>query len=131
MAITSKLCRQLEKRARGLLDLPNAYSNKHFSFILMKRRVVSIGWNLTFHTHPMAKKYGHRFSSIHSELKAIQNFPYPPAMLSKCKIVNIRIMKDGSLGIAKPCRFCTRMIKELNIKETWFTNREGVFENGT
>ena len=119
---------KLVKLSYEMLDLPCG-RNKHFSFILIRNKILSIGYNLGFKTNPMAKRYGHRFNSIHSELASIKNFPYPPSVLSKCKIVNIRIMKDGTLGMAKPCIYCSKLLADFDLNEIWYTNRQGNFEN--
>ena len=118
---------KLVKLSYGMLDLPDS-KYKHFSFILSKNKILSVGYNLGFKTHPLAKKYGHRFSSIHAELKAFQNFPYSPSLLSKCKMVNIRIMANKTLGMARPCQYCSNLLKDFNLTEIWYTNRQGKFE---
>ena len=110
-----------------MLDLPDSRS-KHFSFILIRNKILSSGFNLGFKTNPLSKKYGYRFNSIHSELKAIKNFPYPPSFLSKCKIVNVRIMANGELGMSKPCKKCQKLLSDFDISDVWYSNRNGEFE---
>lgn len=110
-----------------MLDLPESRF-KHFSFILMRNKTLSVGYNLGFTTHPLAKKYGYRFSSIHSELKAIKNFPYSLDVLSKCKMVNIRIMKNKKLGMAKPCHICSKLLLDFELNEIWYTDEKGKFK---
>jgi len=118
---------KLVKLSHKMLDLPDV-RNKHFSFILMRNKILSVGYNLGFKTNPLAKKYGHRFSSTHAELMVIKNFPYPPSLLSKCKIVNIRIMTNGNLSMARPCKYCAKMLKDFDLTEIWYTNWQGKFE---
>uniref|UniRef100_A0A6M3LX63 Putative CMP/dCMP deaminase zinc-binding n=1 Tax=viral metagenome TaxID=1070528 RepID=A0A6M3LX63_9ZZZZ len=118
---------KLVKLSYSMLDLPDS-KYKHFSFILSKNKILSVGYNLGFKSHPLAKQYGYRFNAIHSELKAIQNFPYPPANLSKCKIVNIRIMANNNLGMSRPCFYCSKLLNDFNLTEIWYTNRQGKFE---
>jgi len=117
---------KLVKLARTMLDLPTS-RNRHFSFLLVRNKVLSVGYSLGYTTHPLAKKYGHRFNAIHSELSVIKNFPYPPSLLSKCKIVNIRIMRDGSLGMSRPCKHCQQLLHDLDITDIWYTNEQGEF----
>jgi len=110
-----------------MLDLPDS-RHKHFSFILIRNKILAVGYNLSYKTNPLAKKYGYYLSSIHSELAAVKNFPYPPSGLSKCKMVNIRIMANNELGMSRPCKNCQRLLKDFDISEVWHTNRDGEFE---
>lgn len=118
---------KLVKLSRQMIDLPDSKA-KHFSFIMIRNKILSSGYNLGFTTHPLAKKYGHRFNSIHSELAAITNFPFPPVFLSKCKIVNVRIKANGDLGMAKPCKHCACLLADFRLSEVWYTNKQGEFE---
>jgi deoxycytidylate deaminase len=34
-------------------------------------------------------------------------------------------MKDGTLGMAKPCKICLNKIKEYGIKKVFYTNENG------
>ena len=118
---------KLVKLSRQMLDLPDSKS-KHFSFILMRNKILSIGYNSGWKTSPIAKQYGYRFNNIHSELAAIKNFPYPPSAMSKCKIVNIRIKANGQLSMAKPCKNCAKLLKDFDLTDIWYTNWHGEFE---
>jgi tRNA(Arg) A34 adenosine deaminase TadA len=117
--VNSQLFNKLCKIAKSLR---NDSRYKHFSFILHKKRIVSVGWNNTNKSHPIAKKYGHRFNSRHSEVHAVSKFPYRIKKLRDCVIVNIRLTKKGKIAISKPCRFCQQFLAEIRIKEVWFTN---------
>lgn len=114
-------------KARALYDLPHGRC-KHFTFILKRNKVVSVGWNNTIKTHPMAATYGHKFFAIHSELSALRNFPFPIGELANFDMVNIRIRKDDTLAIAKPCEACERMLVAFRPRSLWFTNNLGNFE---
>ena len=118
---------KLVNLSRQMLDLPDSKS-KHFSFILMRNKILSVGWNLGWKSSPIAKRYGHRFNSTHAELAVIKNFPYPPSLMSKCKLVNIRIKANGQLSMAKPCKHCAKLLEDFNITDIWYTNWHGEFE---
>lgn len=118
---------KLIKLARQLLNgVPSR--QKHFSFLIIRNKVVSFGFNYSFKTHPLAKKYGHRFSSTHSELKALADFPFRTSKLSDCKLINIRIMANGSLGMSKPCNHCQVMLRDYGIKVIVYTDWRGKFQ---
>jgi deoxycytidylate deaminase len=104
--ITKKTRNRLIDVSRELIHLPPT-RHKHFSFLLFKKKIVSIGWNNGFKSHPIANRYGHRFDCIHSELSCLINCNTD---LNKLILVNIRLMSDGTLGRAFPCRHCNNML---------------------
>jgi len=118
----------LIRKSKKLLELIPPSKHRHITFLLIRRRVVSIGWSKAFKSHPMGQNYGPRFNSIHSELDAILNFEYPPFMLHNVTMVNLRFAMDGKMSMSKPCINCQKMIKDFGITEVYYTNREGNFE---
>jgi len=118
---------KLVKLSHKMLELPTT-TNKHFSFLLIRNKILASGYSIGWKTNPLAKKYGYRFNNIHSEMSVIKNFPYPPAMLSKCTLVNIRIMKSGQLGMARPCHHCSKLLQDFDLTNVWYTNWQGKFE---
>jgi deoxycytidylate deaminase len=117
---------QLVSLARCHIDKPDS-GQRHFSFILNKRHIVSMGWNRGFQTHPLAARYGHRFNSIHAELDAIRRAVIYPKDFRNCTMINIRIKRDGSLGLARPCRACQKMLRDFQFKKILYSNNEGSF----
>jgi deoxycytidylate deaminase len=87
--------------------------------------VISVGWNKSFKTHPIAKKLGCRFDSIHSELDVINSFPYKISELHKYTLVNIRLMADNTLGISKPCEFCEQLLTIFPVKKIVYSTPKG------
>jgi deoxycytidylate deaminase len=110
-----------------MLDLPDT-KYKHFSFLIRRNKIVSVGYNLSFHTHPIAKKYKYRFSNIHSELAAIKNFPYSPSLLYKYTMVNVRIMGNGCIGLSKPCDKCQQLLLDFDIRKVLYSIHGGDFK---
>lgn len=110
------------------LDMPTS-SKKHFSFIVERNKIISYGWNNGYRTCPISARYGHRFSGIHSELAAIRNFPYPPVFLSQYRIVNLRVLSAGTLGLSKPCVYCQKMLFDFGISDIWYSTNTGEFIN--
>jgi deoxycytidylate deaminase len=109
---------------RSLKSVPNA-RNRHFSFILLRNRILSVGWNDGHKTHPKAKELGYRFDNIHSELAVILNFTYSLELLRRCSLVNIRVNRLGQLRMAMPCKQCLPWILSLNIGDIWYTDHTG------
>lgn len=102
--------------------------NKHFSFILDKNKILSIGWNDAWCTHPLSNRLGYRFSAIHSEVSAILRYKGDKQRLKKCILINTRINMLGEFSISKPCSICQNFIKNVGFKRVYFTNHQGVLE---
>lgn len=113
--------------ARSLLYLPQS-KFKHFTFICERNKIVCTGFNTSFKTHTIAHKFGHRFSCIHSELSAINCFKYKLSLLSKYRIINVRIHADGSLGNSRPCIHCQYMLSSFGIRRIMYSTKNGFVE---
>ena len=106
---------RLVDKAIELLELPKGRC-KHFTFIMRKKRIVSLGWNLGFCTHPKAKVIGYKFNNVHSELHALINFDYPKDFFKRCIIVNVRLNIFGQIRMSRPCELCQTMLRSLEPK---------------
>lgn len=122
--IARRLHKKLIDVAENLYHLPDG-RQKHFSFLVERNNIVSVGWNQSFKTHPLAFKFGHRFYSTHSELHAIRNFPYHISELADYKFINLRLMGDHSIGIAKPCFCCQNMLEMFGIYNVYYSTSNG------
>jgi len=114
----------LIKHAREHVELPCKYSANqcHFTYIMDGSRIVSWGYNKVKKTHPLAKKYGHLFNCIHSELDALIK---ARDSLDKCKVVNVRIKKNGNVGLSKPCPQCQKMLEDHGVERVYYTTENG------
>jgi deoxycytidylate deaminase len=107
---------------------------RHFSFIIDKNKIVSIGLN-SLKTHPKNLKYNYvnknnqSISNIvgtHSELSAVIKLGEEDC--SGLTLVNTRINRNDELDFSAPCSGCLDMIKQLNFKNIYYSNTEGRFE---
>lgn len=98
----------------------------HFSFILSKNKIVSVGEEQRWKTHPLAVKYGYKYPTIHSELDAFRNLP-AKYKNSKLSLINIRISPTGKFGMSRPCKYCRGWVEEI-FDQIWYTNEHGVFQ---
>lgn len=80
-------------------------------------RILSEGVNSYTKTHPKQAEYAKRMGDpdrifLHAEIAALvkcnRGIPY--------KIKIVRKLKNGQLGLAKPCPICNAAIKEAGIK---------------
>ena len=106
---------------------------RHFSFIMDKNKILSIGLNSP-KTHPLNLKYNYvnknkeKISNIvgtHSELSAVIKFGEEDC--SGLILVNTRINRNNKLDYSAPCNGCSDMVRQLNFKEVWYSNANGVF----
>ena len=106
---------------------------RHFSFILDRNRIISIGMNST-KTHPMNLKYNYinknkeKISDIvgtHSELNAVIKLGIEDC--SRLTLVNTRINRNNLLDHSAPCNGCSDMIKQLNFKNVYHTDSQANF----
>jgi deoxycytidylate deaminase len=107
---------------------------RHFSFILDRNRIISIGMNST-KTHPLNLKYNYvnkdnkSISDIvgtHAELNAVIRLGEEDC--SRLTLVNTRINRNNMLDYSAPCSGCSDMIKQLDFKNVYFSNAQGKFD---
>lgn len=117
---------KLINEARNRIDIPKGTTNRlHFTFILRRNTILSVGYNNMFKTDPGAKAAGYEYGFVHSEFDAIGNFPLTPKEFNKCRVVNIRLNKQGNILLAKPCKICGPMLVNLNFREVWYSDENG------
>lgn len=106
----------------------------HTTFILKKNRIQKIGINIQ-KTHPANLRYKYygkdgedirSMVGVHSELSAI--LKYGKEDCSDCVIVNVRIDKNGNATMAKPCKGCQDLLRQIKFKKLYYTNADGDFE---
>lgn len=92
--------------------------------IVYKNKIVSIGRN-QYKTHPIMLRFCKNPEAIflHAEVDAINKATkiLNKNELAKATLVVLRIKKDGSYGMAKPCEGCQDCINHYNIKKVFYT----------
>lgn len=115
---------KLVKICQTLKNVPNG-KNKHFTFFLLKNKVVSMGWNNSWKTHPMAKLCGYRFDCVHSELSCFLRYRGDTNDLKNCTVVNVRVNNTGGIGYSKPCCKCSKLLQKIGYKKLIYIDRLG------
>lgn len=109
------------------------YKDHHLGAVLIyKNKVISMGWNST-KTSPIQKKYNilrgydveNANNRLHAEMSAILKIKDLDIDFSKVKLYVYREHKNGVKALAMPCPACQKMIKDMGIKEVWFTTENG------
>jgi len=107
---------------------------RHFSFILDRNRIISIGFNSP-KTHPLNLKYNYvnkmkqNISNIvgtHSELNAVIRLGEEDC--SGLTLINTRINRNNELDYSAPCSGCRDMAEQLSFKHIYYSNSQGKFE---
>lgn len=99
--------------------------------IFYGNKLLSIGYN-TNKTSPAQFKYNkyRNFSNnlnitiehkTHAEIMALNKIKYLDIDFAKCKLFIYRENSEGVLGICKPCPGCEKAIRDLGIKNIFYT----------
>jgi hypothetical protein len=121
-----KIESKLLRISRDLINLPNSNA-KHFTFICLRNKIISMGYNNGWKTHPAGARFGARFNAVHSELAAIKSFPWKPLDLPDCTWYNVRIHKDGTPAMSRPCISCQQLLRSFDVHNVFYTDANGVF----
>ena len=119
-----KILQKIEEIAYALEPARNG-TFFHVAAIFHKNKILSIGQN-SFKTHPLAKKFGHRNSSIHAELSSIVRFGVEDC--EGLSMAVLRIGRNGKLNLSRPCRCCQNLIQQVDIKNVYYTGGSGKWE---
>lgn len=129
------------RRAERLIEIARALKGEkqtgryfHCTFILKKRKIISIGINDYIRVHP-EWKYGPYYPSrasdtsiyhpgIHSEIDAIERLN-TDTDTSSLEFWNIHICNNGDIGCSKPCFNCSRVLNELGYKRLYYFDESG------
>ena len=93
--------------------------------------IIGIGCNCN-KTHPMQKKYNQyrkqsdsMLPKLHAEINCINSIRHLDINFSKVKLYIYRIRKDQPFGLARPYPSCMAAIKDLGIRDVYYTTNDG------
>lgn len=113
---------------------PSDQRCRHFSFIINKKKIISIGFNNP-KTHPLnlkhnfVNKYDHCIRQVvgtHSELNALLKLGYRDDY-SDLVLINTRVNRRNEIDFSMPCNGCKSMLEGMNFKKVFYTSRDGSF----
>ena len=93
-------------------------------------QVIGLGCNSN-KTHPIQKKYnryrnGEDFiPKLHAEISCLNQIKHLNINFSKVKLYIYRIRKDQPFGLSRPCPSCMAAIKDLGIRDIYYTTNDG------
>lgn len=93
--------------------------------------IISIGCNCN-KTHPLQQKYNRyrkhsdkMLPKLHAEINCTNSIRHLDINFSKVKLYIYRIRKDQPFGLSRPCPSCMAAIKDLGIKDIYYTTNDG------
>ena len=96
-----------------------------------KGMVIGLGCNCN-KTHPKQKFYNrHRIQSdellpkLHAEINCLNQLRYMDVDFTKVKLYIYRKRTDREYSIARPCKSCMAAIKDLGIRNIYYTTDDG------
>lgn len=97
-----------------------------------KGHIVAVACNLN-KTHPIQKYYNRRYREdsdgmmpkLHAEINCLNQLKHLNLNYSKIKLYIYRLRKDQPYGMARPCASCMAAIKDLGIRDIYYTTNDG------
>ena len=121
ISVQKKVMSRILQLTQNMKNIPKGRA-RHFSFLVCKNTILSIGWNDYNKTHTLAKKFGYYNGNIHSELACIVSCQRD---LKNCIMVNTRIGHNNEYLMSKPCKHCQRLLLWYNIDNILYSTIEG------
>ena len=99
--------------------------------IAYNNKIISTGFNKD-RTDPLQKKYNVERNipdctphKVHAEVDAIKHIIDLDIEWKNVSIYVYRKLKDRPFGLARPCKSCMKLIKDLGIRDVFYTTDEG------
>ena len=108
------------------------YRKTHIGCVAVYQgQVIGLGCNCN-KTHPTQKYYNRyreqsdsMLPKLHAEINCINQIKHFDINFSRVKLYIYRIRKDQPFGMARPCPSCMAAIRDLGIKNIYYTTDDG------
>ena len=108
------------------------YKKTHVGCVAVYQgQVIGLGCNCN-KTHPIQKKYNRyrkpsdsMLPKLHAEISCLNQIKHLDINFSKVKLYIYRIRKDQPFGMARPCPSCMAAIRDLSIRNIYYTTNDG------
>lgn len=118
-------------KAKQIANISDYYKTHIGCVAIYQGQVVGLGCNSN-KTHPTQKFYNRYRKSgdnflpkLHAEISCINQIKNLDINFSKVKLYIYRIRKDQPFGMARPCPSCMAAIRDLGIREIYYTTNDG------
>ena len=123
--------RRYFNKARNVATISD-YRKIHVGCVAVYQgQVIGLGCNCN-KTHPTQKYYNRyrkpsddMLPKLHAEISCINQIKHLDINFSKVKLYIYRIRKDQPFGIARPCPSCMAAIRDLGIRDIYYTTNNG------
>ena len=118
-------------KARQVATISN-YNKFHIGCVAVYQgQIIGLGCNCN-KTHPVQKFYNRyrgqsesMLPKLHAEISCLNQIKNLNINFSKVKLYIYRIRNDQPFGLARPCLSCMAAIKDLGIKDIYYTTNDG------
>ena len=118
-------------KARQIADISD-YNRVHIGCIAVYQgQIIGIGCNCN-KTHPTQKLYNRyreqsdsMLPKLHAEISCLNQIKHLDINFTKVKLYIYRIRKDQPFGLSRPCLSCMAAIKDLGIRDIYYTTNDG------
>jgi len=117
--MNQKIQQKVIELSKALINPQNSY-NHHISFLVLNNRILHIGCNASWRTHPKSLEIGYFSESPHSELAVFLKLRKKD-LITRLTMINVRINTLYDLKISKPCKICTGWLKIIGVRHVWYT----------
>ena len=125
------------KKAAAIATLSD-YKKAHYGCVAVyKNQIIGIGYN-TNKTHPLQKYYNKKriikgefnpnllyLPKLHAEINCLNQIRHLNIDFSKVKLYIYRSRNDREYSLSHPCPSCMQAIKDLGIRNIYFTTDDG------
>ena len=123
--------RRYFNKARNVATISD-YRKLHVGCVAVYQgQVIGLGCNCN-KTHPTHKYYNRyrkpsadMLPKLHAEISCINQIKHLDINFSKVKLYIYRIRKDQPFGLSRPCPSCMAAIKDLGIRDIYYTTNDG------
>ena len=118
-------------KARNVATISD-YKRIHVGCVAVYQgQVIGLGCNCN-KTHP-AQQYYNQYRKrsdtllpkLHAEISCLNQIKHLNINFSKVKLYIYRIRKDQPFGMARPCPSCMAAIRDLGIRDIYYTTNDG------
>ena len=118
-------------KARQVATISDYYKTHIGCVAVYQGQVIGLGCN-TNKTHPVQKFYNRyrepsdtMLPKLHAEISCINQIKHLNINFSKVKLYIYRIRNDQPYGMARPCPSCMAAIRDLGIRDIYYTTNDG------
>lgn len=118
-------------KARQVASISD-YKKQHVGCVAVYQgQVIGLGCNCN-KTHPIQQFYNkyrkqedYMLPKLHAEISCINQIKHLNINFAKVKLYIYRIRKDQPYGLARPCPSCMAAIRDLEIRNIYYTTNDG------